>query len=118
MEDKRKDLIYFFCLLLSVSGALLMHFTAQKPLEVTELSSDMIGEKARLSGIVTSKWVHEGHVFLEVNKEKVVVFKDQAKKTDLNPYYILKGDRIAATGKVKRYKGELEVIAEELRWRE
>lgn len=116
MEDKKEDLVFGLCILLAVSGTCLMYFTAEKPVQTTALSSELIGKKVVLSGTVTSKWVYEGHVFLTVNNEKVVVFKDKARETSLNPYYLLKGDPVRAIGKVKRYKGELEVVAEELRW--
>lgn len=116
MEDKKENLVYFSCVLLAVAGILLIHFTAEEPLKTNSLSSELIGKKVRLSGTVNSKWVHEGHVFLSVNDEKVVVFKKDAQETSLNPYYLLKGDPVHAIGKVKRYEGELEVVADELRW--
>ena len=109
MEGNR--LVYLVCVVVSVLGVLVSALV-QSPLErVDALSPDLLGREVVLRGVVVSKSVNNGHVFLRVNGFKAVVFEKNAKRLQY-PYFILEGDEVKLRGKVQEYEGEIELVVE------
>ena len=109
MEDNK--LVFFVCVVLTVSGVLVFSFS--EPVEVDSLSPGFLGEEVFLRGEVNSKRVSDGHVFLEVNGFKAVVFAGDAEALE-TPYFLLEGDCVVLRGFVKDYKGELELVVSDV----
>lgn len=83
------------------------------PSMVDSLSPELVGKEVVFHGVIGSKKVHQGHVFLEVNGFKAVVFERVAKSLQ-TPYFFLKGDEVRLVGRVEEYEGEVELIVEEI----
>ena len=117
-DDSLKNL----SLLLSVVGiiGMLVIASVTEPIEVSlgEISEEFIGKYVRTSGKVEKLRFHEdGHVFLTLasgnSKLKLVIFANVAKKLPINELEV--GREIEVMGRVSEYRGELEIVVENLR---
>ena len=101
-------------LFLSIVGLVLLgfiaYFIATPHIELSELES-FNGRYVVIIGSVESAEIYESVSFLELtdenNKVKVVAFEKIS-------YSFERGDFVEVKGKISRYKGELEIIADEI----
>ena len=112
MESNR--LVYLVCIVISVVGVLMAALVNSPPVETDSLSPELIGQDVTLRGIVGSKSVHQGHVFLRVNGFKAMVFENDARRLQ-TPYFLLEGDEVELMGEVQEYGGEVELVVKEVR---
>ena len=111
MESNR--LVYVVCIAVSVIGVIATALTHSPPARVDSLSPELVGREVVLQGAISSKRVHQGHVFLEVNGFKAVVFESVARRSQ-TPYFLLLGDEVELKGKVEEYEGEVELVVREV----
>jgi len=103
---------------IAILGIIALFFIIQINKETIVVIEDLkIGQIERITGMVTSIYVSKNdHVFLEVadntGKVTVVAFKNSNIDT---AYELENGDQISVLGRVDEYKGELEIIAKEIR---
>lgn len=109
MEDNR--LVFSVCILVAVIGILLQSFSSVR--EVDYLYPDLVGEEVLVRGVVQSKRVSDGHVFLVVNGFNAVIFEKEARASSI-PYFLLDGDQVFLRGEVRDYDGELELVVSEV----
>jgi len=86
--------------------------------KIGSITGEMIGETISLVGSVKDVYVHEnGHVFLSLTDEtgeiKAVMWSDTAKMLTET---IETGMDVNIIGSVKLYKGELEIIARDVKF--
>ena len=87
-----------------------------KPLEVhtTDITKDMISHEVIISGSVKSYYNKDGTIFIVLEDKfdeiDVVLFENTAKRLPV-AHQLKKGDNITVQGKLDEYKGELEIIA-------
>lgn len=115
MDDKK---IMKFCAILVVIGIIglfvITTFSTPTSLAISSIDENSVGQIVSISGIVTSYYTSNGHVFMDVDDTtgsiKVVMFEDDAEN---NPwtYDVRKDDEIIINGKIQLYEGELEIIA-------
>ncbi len=103
------QLVAVACIILSLLGIALLHFSANIPL-VHSLDSVPIDSRIILQGIVHEKRIHTTNIFLTVNNDSVVFFSPKS----IAPYAVLENQRVCVTGTVKPYRGALELVGEEL----
>ncbi len=103
------QLVAVACVLLSLIGIALLHFSANTPV-VHSLDGEAIDSKIMLQGIVHEKRIHTTNVFLTVNNDSVVFFSPDG----IGPYAVLPGQRVCITGTIKPYRGALELVGEAL----
>lgn len=97
-----------------VALAVLAFVWEPQRLSPDEVNAAMAGGIVEVNGTITSISSSEGHVFMSMGGLRVVMFEKQAKH---NPwvYDMKKGDVVGVSGKVAIYKGEVEIIAEEIK---
>ncbi|MBN3037179.1 MAG: OB-fold nucleic acid binding domain-containing protein [Candidatus Diapherotrites archaeon] len=95
------------CIIIAIAGIALLIASEAPAREVTSLDSTEAGESVILSGIITSKYSRNGHVFLEVNDTKAVIFNAGKE------HFLMRGDPVRLKGIVNEYNGEKELIASE-----
>lgn len=109
------------CLIISVAGIIALYVLAQfaEPVEmkISGIDSSLAGRNILVTGKVSSYFESSGNVFITIENNgtvKAVMFANDA---DKNPsVYDLKiNDSISVEGKLEIYKGELEIIARNLR---
>ncbi|MEM7813592.1 MAG: OB-fold nucleic acid binding domain-containing protein [Candidatus Aenigmatarchaeota archaeon] len=80
---------------------------------IADVDESRLGEIVKVSGKVRRAVVSEGSVFLTIwdgsNEIKAIVWQSVARGTEV--YELRPGDRIAVTGQVAVYRGELEIVA-------
>lgn len=84
--------------------------------EVTEISELKIGQMERISGMVTSVYVsRDSHVFLKVADKTGEITVVAFKNSNIDEAYDLEtGEEVSVVGRVEEYKGDLEIIAQEI----
>lgn len=85
--------------------------------EITDISEIKIGQIEKVSGMVTSVYVsRDSHVFLSVADNTGEVTVVAFKNSNIDEAYDLEiGEEITVLGRVDEYKGELEIIASEIK---
>lgn len=115
MNDKT---IRKICLILVIIGIVGMFiattFIAPEAVKISGIGENNTGQIVSVSGIVSSYYTSQGHVFFEINDStgamKVIMFQKEAEGNPL-VYDIGNGDKIAVNGKVQFYQNELEIVA-------
>ncbi len=103
---------------IAILGTIALFFIIQINKETIVKIEDLkIGQIERITGMVNSVYVSKNdHVFLKVadntGELTVVAFKNSNIDT---AYELENGDQISVLGRVDEYKGELEIIAKEIR---
>lgn len=103
------QIVYAVCVFISIVGTLVTAIYGQGAQSVESLSPELVGRSVALHGIVNAKSVRDGHVFLEVNGYKAVVFESVAKRLQ-TPYLLLEGDEVELVGTVQDYQGSIELV--------
>ena len=105
-------------IVIAILGIIVLFFITQYNKETIVKVEDLkIGQMERITGMVTSFYISKDeHVFLKVadntGEVSVVAFKN----SNIDEAYDLEnGDQISVLGRVDEYKGELEIIAKEIR---
>ena len=104
--------------LIAILGIVALFFITQYNKEnIVEIDDLKIGQVERITGMVTSVYVSKNdHVFLKVadntGEVTVVAFKNSNIDT---AYELENGDQVSVLGRTDEYKGELEIIAKEIR---
>jgi DNA/RNA endonuclease YhcR with UshA esterase domain len=102
----------------AVIGIIALYFISQALVEETiEIKKLKIGQIERISGMVTSVYVsRDDHVFLKVadNTGEITVVAFKNSNID-EAYYLEIGEEVTVLGRVDEYKGDLEIIAKEIR---
>ena len=100
----------FVCALISIVALLfLAHFIPPQEAVLEELDS-MLNERVRIEGVVDSVRHYKNMTFLSLIKSeavRVVVFD--------NINEIKTGDKIEIIGRVSKYRGRTEIIADDIR---
>ena len=77
---------------------------------------DMIGGKVMLSGVVNSAYTSkDGHTFLQISDGTGQITVVAFTGSGINADWIKKGESVSVEGRVSEYKGELEIIASNIR---
>jgi len=92
----------------------IIRYNEQNTIQVTELKQ---GQIERITGMVNSVYISkDGHAFLKVadtsGEVSVIAFKNS--NID-EAYNVGIGDQISVLGRVEEYKGQLEIIAKEIK---
>lgn len=85
--------------------------------QVISIEDLKIGQMERITGMVTSSYVsREGHTFLKVadNTGEIKVVAFEGSNIEIAPELEV-GDEVSVFGKVEEYKGEMEIIANDIR---
>jgi tRNA(Ile2) C34 agmatinyltransferase TiaS len=119
MGGSGKNLIIFrVSLLFSILGIVLIYLTTSSgsPERVDTLSREHLDRRVEITGVVSSKYVSNGHVFITLDSgARAVAFNTSSThkmKSDLR--FLRPGERAIFTGKVSEYKGKLELIVEDV----
>lgn len=121
MRMKESALIRI-CLLGSIAGIITLYFISfmmvAEELGAGEITQGYIGRKVKLSGVVEGLREHmSGHIFFGIRDETgsvdVVIWEDKAEQlmlSGMNLSRLQDGVGIDVTGRVERYKGNLQVV--------
>lgn len=118
-DDEIRKLSLALSVLGLVGLGLLSTFISPIEAELSDITEELLGKHVTVRGQVKSlRWSAEGHVFLTLGSEdarvKVVVFSSTAKK--INALSELEvGSYIIVKGKVSEYKGEVEIVADDIK---
>jgi aspartyl/asparaginyl-tRNA synthetase len=86
-----------------------------KKIDLSEVSSERIGERVLLKGFVKSSFLIKGVLIFwlegKENKVKAVIFSPTKKELDS----LRKGALVEVIGVIKKYRGELEIEVEKAR---
>ncbi len=116
MKDKELLLLSF---IVSVIGLLIffVFYSSASPekIDISKLNGKYEGKRVVVEGRISKIKIHEeGHIFITLKKDnsKVIipVFSEYAKK--LNEKCKIEGNYIRVEGRVKLYRGNLEVVPE------
>jgi RecJ-like exonuclease len=93
---------------------LITKFSTENNISIEDLK---IGQMERITGMVTSVYVSkDSHVFFKVADNTGEVTAVAFKNSNIDEAYELEvGDEVSVLGRVEEYKGELEIIAKEVR---
>lgn len=96
------------CLLLAVAGVagLAVAGMMAEPVTVGSVNEEDIGKIVRITGEASNVDYASSATFMEVNGVKIVRFATVPVKD---------GDAVEVTGRVSLYRGELEIVADEIR---
>ena len=85
--------------------------------ETIEIKKLKIGQIERISGMVTSVYVsRDEHVFMKVADNTGEITVVAFKNSNIDQAYDLEiGEEISVLGRVDEYKGDLEIIAKEIK---
>ena len=120
MNDESLQRLSLVLSLLGLLGLFLLSICLEPTkVSIKEIDESLLGKFIVTSGYVTKIREHEaGHVFLTLENEssiKVVIFANTARKNKATLEKIRKGSKIEVVGKLVEYKGELELVAKEIR---
>ena len=111
----KENTLLKIALICSLAGLVVLYFISAK-IEVSDYKPAKlnlnIGDEVKLKGTVTKVSIKDNVVFIEVNQQNavnVVVFSDDKNLTLKN------GDDVEIVGEVQEYKGNEEVIANQIR---
>jgi DNA/RNA endonuclease YhcR with UshA esterase domain len=92
----------------------LVRYQEQNTVKISELKQ---GQIERITGMINSVYVSkDGHTFLKVTDSSGEISVVAFKSSNIDEVYDLEvGDQISVLGRVEEYKGELEIIAKEIR---
>lgn len=96
-----------------MTGVLVTTLADSMTARVDSLSPELVGREVILQGTVTAKSIRNGHVFLEVNGFKAIVFERDARRLQ-TPYFLLEGDEVELAGQVQDYEGQVELVVREV----
>ncbi len=106
---------------ISTIGLIILYISNPQPafVKISEIENKL-DQRVVISGEIESLKIHEnGHIFLEVKDEtgeiKVVIFKNVVKKLKKELTCLEVNRNVSIEGKVTKYRGEIEVVAEEVR---
>ena len=105
-------------IVIGIIGIIALFFITQYNNENTVKVEDLkIGQIERITGMVTSVYVSKNdHVFLKVADNTGEVTVVAFKNSNIDAAYELEnGDQVSVLGRTDEYKGELEIIAKEIR---
>ena len=117
----QKNFLVLICFLTSVIGLVLIYIATinLKPveIEISQITSDLIGRTVSTKGIITQKKVHsDGHVFLvisdDVSNIQVPIFSslmNDLKKENITESDFKINENILVTGLVGEYRGQLQI---------
>jgi DNA/RNA endonuclease YhcR with UshA esterase domain len=85
--------------------------------ETIDISKLKIGQIERISGMVTSVYIsRDDHVFLNIADNTGEITVVAFKNSNIDEAYDLEvGEEVSVLGRIDEYKGELEIIAKEIR---
>jgi len=118
-DEELRKLSLFFSIFGLIGVLVLAYFTTPIEVRLEEVTEEMLGKYVLVKGEVKRmKWSEDGHIFLTLGNEntrlKVVIFASRASKLkDLRE--LESGDSILVKGRVSEYRGELEVVAEDIK---
>ena len=103
---------------IAIVGLIALFFITQIQKEdLTPIKDPKLGQIERIEGMVNSVYVSKDyHVFIKVadNTGEVDVVAFKSSNIDA-AYYLEEGHQVSVLGKVEEYKGEMEIIAKEIR---
>ena len=105
-------------IIIAIIGIISLFFISRLLTEETiEISELKIGQIERISGMVTSVYIsRDDHVFLKVADNTGEITVVAFKNSNIDEAYDLEvGEEVSVLGRVDEYKGELEIIAKEIR---
>ncbi|MFH1237577.1 MAG: OB-fold nucleic acid binding domain-containing protein [Candidatus Aenigmatarchaeota archaeon] len=105
----------------SVLSIILLYFMTlniiPEGMAIGNLDRSLIGRSVSITGKITSLYVNNGNMFMNVADEsgeiKAVLWKDTLEMiriNDINPDTFEVGKKIDITGEIQEYKGELEIV--------
>ncbi|MEK6860938.1 MAG: OB-fold nucleic acid binding domain-containing protein [Nanoarchaeota archaeon] len=105
-------------LVVSIIGIFILYLISSKmslnTINISEINEDLIDKEVKVRGMIKQYQDGPSVKILKVEDDsgfiKVVVFKNKDKNTDLKTK-----TNIEITGKIKKYKSELEIIAKTIR---
>ncbi|MFH1588652.1 MAG: OB-fold nucleic acid binding domain-containing protein [Candidatus Diapherotrites archaeon] len=115
LDDFALRKIAFIC---ALGGVMLVFVisSAFEPteLEIGEINSVHLNQTVSVQGKVSSRKIISNALIFELteNKSTINAVKFNANENEL---LIEKGSKVKVTGKVEEYKGELEIVAEEIK---
>ncbi len=105
-----------FSILSVVAIYLLSISVPVKDISVCQLDYSMKGSSVKVSGTVTETYVNEGNVFFTLSdrgcETRIVLWSNMA---DEESSGISDGNNVMVTGMVDSYRGELEIIAKDVK---
>jgi len=113
-----RDIFKISSILFAISFSILVLiavFTTPKYIPLRKINSGIIGHTIKTSGTVKYIYSKNGNYFItleNVTRMKIVFFSSQARNNDMRS--VKKNMTIEVIGKVSKYKGELEIIGEQI----
>lgn len=120
---KERFLLYL-CAGCSLVGILSLYIlslqVSPESIEIGEVGYDDINKYVQVRGVVESKYVTDaGHIFLKLRDQSglidVVIFANEALMLKRRGVRINEGDEITVIGQIDEYKGNLEIIVEDVK---
>jgi DNA/RNA endonuclease YhcR with UshA esterase domain len=91
----------------------IVKYQQQNTVKISDLEQ---GQIERITGMINSVYVSkDGHTFLKVTDSSGEISVVAFKSSNIDVYDLEIGDQISVLGRVEEYKGNLEIIAKEIR---
>jgi DNA/RNA endonuclease YhcR with UshA esterase domain len=91
----------------------IVKYQQQNTVKISDLEQ---GQIERITGMINSVYVSkDGHTFLKVTDSSGEISVVAFKSSNIDVYDLELGDQISVLGRVEEYKGNLEIIAKEIR---
>lgn len=108
------------CLSLSLIGLFLLAIgvSLREPVAVTldEVSVSSVGDLVSVTGVAENVQYKNGNLFFRLASEtgsiRAVMFESDIERQGLDPYMLENGLELITEGRIQRYKGMLELVAQ------
>jgi len=91
----------------------IIKYNEQNTVKISELKE---GQVEKITGMINSVYISkDDHAFLKVADTSGEVSVVAFKSSNIDVYNLEIGDQISVLGRVEEYKGELEIIAKEIK---
>ena len=118
-EQELRNFSLFLSILGLIGVVVVAYFTTPMEVRLEDVTEDLLGKYVMVRGeIKRMRWSDEGHVFLTIGNEnarlKIVIFASTASKLkELKE--LESGDKVLVKGRVSEYRGEIELVAENIK---
>jgi DNA/RNA endonuclease YhcR with UshA esterase domain len=92
---------------------LTVRLSQQNTIKIADIS---LGQVERVSGMINSLYTSkDGHTFIKLADTSGEITVVAFKSANIDVYGLNMGDQVSVLGRVEEYKGEMEIVASEIR---